>query len=81
VLYSVQVNEQGELAIPAELLGAVAPGTRYKIEVHGSSLILNPETTSECAQKAKRWREWAASHSPQPSKIPTEALRREAIYE
>ncbi|GAB4216289.1 MAG: hypothetical protein OHK0012_18220 [Synechococcales cyanobacterium] len=77
--YSLQVNEQGELAIPAELPGAVAPGTRYQVEVHGSSLILKQDTHSELA--AKRWREWATSHPPQKSEIPGEALRREEIYE
>ncbi|MDX2270421.1 MAG: hypothetical protein NW237_00510 [Cyanobacteriota bacterium] len=77
----LRVNELGELSVPAEVLGSVPPGTSYRLEIQGSSLILSPETTSECAQKAKRWREWAASHSPQPSQISTEALRREAIYE
>lgn len=83
----VEIHEDGTLHLPAEVLEAIKPNTRFLIEVDREKLILHPElkpqpfwATATPAERAKRFREWSQSHQDGPN-LPDEALRRENIYD
>jgi hypothetical protein len=85
--YILEVNEQGALYLPPELLGNAKPHTRYVLGVQGDTLILHPEkpqpfwVTATPQKQAEAFRKWASmERSPAPT-LPLEALRRENIYE
>ncbi len=42
----VEVNEEGALYMPAEVLTQVKPHQRFVLEVNSGTLILRPETTA-----------------------------------
>jgi hypothetical protein len=82
----VEVNEDGTLYLPPELIGHVGPHTRFVVEPQGEDLLLRLEpdskpfwATATPEERAKRFDEWVASHKEGPN-LPDEALSRESIY-
>lgn len=83
----VEVNEEGELHLPAEVLKQVTPHKRFVVEVSDGTLTLRPETkeqpfwaTATPEEWVKEFRQWVASHKDSPN-LPLEALSRDSIYD
>ncbi len=83
----LEVDERGNLQLPADVLPISKPHTRYVASTNGHQLILAPadiETpfwrTSAPAERAEEILRWAASHTDGPS-LPEEATHRDSIYE
>jgi len=88
----LEVNDEGALVIPADLLNGAAPHQRFTAESAGNNLVLMPESapnvdadpfwrTATPEEWAKRFREWADSPRPEAPSLSDESLRRENIYE
>lgn len=43
----IEVNEDGTLSLPTEILEAIAPNRRFVVEVKDKTLILYPESQSQ----------------------------------
>ncbi len=83
----VEVNEDGALYLPPEIIGHARPHSRYVVEAQGEALLLRPETDSQPfwatatpEERVKRFLDWVASHEDGPN-LPDESLSRESIYE
>ena len=83
----VEVNEDGALYLPAELIGHAEPHTHYVVDPQGEALLLRPETESQPfwatatpEEWVKSFEEWVSSHKEGPN-LPDEALSRESIYD
>ena len=83
----VEVSESGTLQLPAEILQAIAPNTRFVVEVESDRLILSPVppeqpfwATATPEERVERFHQWVQSHKDGPN-LPDEALRRENIYD
>ncbi|PSO61979.1 MAG: hypothetical protein BRC49_09855 [Cyanobacteria bacterium SW_10_48_33] len=83
----IEVNEDGTLSLPTEILEAIAPNRRFVVEVKDKTLILYPESQSQPfwvtatpQKRAERWRQWVQSHKDDPN-LSEEALRRENMYD
>ena len=88
--HTVEVNEEGELHLPAEILKQVKPHKRFVVEVSDGTLILRPETkeqpfwaTASPEEWVEHFHQWLASIRARESgpPLPDEALRRENIYD
>jgi hypothetical protein len=82
----LETNAQGELEIPAGILGA-GPHVRFRLEQDGQSLRLVPEpppleATQSANARAQAFHEWVAG-LPKGSgpALSAEALRRENFYD
>lgn len=82
----VEVSESGILQLPAEILQAIGPNTRFVVEVESDRLILSPVpleqpfwATATPEERAERLMQWVQSHQ-NGANLPDEALRRENIY-
>jgi len=83
----VEINEEGAITLPAEVLEQVKPHKRFVVEVHNGALVLHPEAeslpfwaTATPEERAKDLRQWVASHKGGPG-LPLEALSRETMYD
>ncbi|MFQ4136404.1 hypothetical protein PGN35_008790 [Nodosilinea sp. PGN35] len=84
----VEVSETGTIQLPPQVLDAIRPNTRFRIEVSDENrLILFPVgsglpfwATATPQERAERWHQWVQSHKNGPN-LPDEALRRENIYD
>jgi hypothetical protein len=83
----VEVSEAGTLQLPAEILQAIQPNTRFVVEVESDRLILSPVppeqpfwATATPEERAERLMQWVQSHQS-GANLPDEALRRENIYD
>jgi hypothetical protein len=83
----VEVSEAGTLQLPAEILQAIQPNTRFVVEVESDRLILSPVppeqpfwATATPEERAERLMQWVQSHQ-NGANLPDEALRRENIYD
>ncbi|GAA6617686.1 hypothetical protein [Scytonema sp. NUACC26] len=83
----VEVNEDGTLSLPKEILEAVKPHKRFAIEIRNGNLILSPQNLSEPfwatatpQERAEYLMQWVQSHRD-GSNLPDEALRRENMYD
>jgi bifunctional DNA-binding transcriptional regulator/antitoxin component of YhaV-PrlF toxin-antitoxin module len=83
----VEVSESGTLQLPAEILQAIRPNTRFVVEVESDRLILSPVppeqpfwATATPEEGVERFHQWVQSHKDGPN-LPDEALRRENIYD
>ncbi len=62
----VEVDDQGAIQLPDELLAVVKPRTRFIVELQGATLILHPEGTqpfwriASSAERAEMVRRWAS---------------------
>lgn len=83
----IEVNSDGALYLPSEILEAIKPNKRFVVEINNQTLILYPENTSQPfwatatpEERAEHLMQWVLSHKQGPN-LPDEALRRENIYE
>ncbi|WP_250121731.1 hypothetical protein [Chroococcidiopsis sp. CCMEE 29] len=84
----VEISATGTLQLPPQILQAIQPNTRFRIEVEEENrLILSPVSseqpfwaTATPEERAERWHQWVQSHKNGPN-LPDEALRRENIYD
>lgn len=83
----VEIDEDGMLPLPAEVLEQVKPNRCFVIEVTNGTLVLRPEpgarplwATATPEERAKEIRRWVARHKGGPG-LPLEALSRETIYD
>lgn len=84
--YIIELNEEGALYLPAEVLTQVKPYRRFVLEVHNGTLLLRPETTEQpfwATATPEEWvqhfQQWVARHNTGPN-LPQEAVSRESIY-
>ena len=57
----LEVNEDGSLVIPADLLNGAEPHQRYRAESAGKTLVLKPESAlPEKLDRDEWWRQWNA---------------------
>ena len=83
----VEINAQGAIQLPRDLLDTVKPHTRFVIEVQGELLVLRPVTdlpfwqTATPQERAEAAREWAAIERPAAQPIPDAALHRDQLYD
>ena len=60
----LEVEENGTLTLPSEVLENAPPHSRYILETHGKNLLLRPETEKPVAPRKPRkqqkpsWEEW-----------------------
>ena len=83
----VEINEEGAITLPAEVLEQIRPHKRFVVEVHDGILVLHPESeplpfwaTATPEERAEDLRRWVASHKEGPG-LSLEALSRETIYD
>jgi hypothetical protein len=83
----VEVSKSGTLQLPAEILQAIEPNTRFVVEVESDRLILSPVSleqpfwaTATPEERVERFHQWVQSHKG-GANLPDEALRRENIYD
>jgi hypothetical protein len=83
----VEVSEEGDLHLPADVLEHVRPHTRYEVSLHGDAIVLKPVdspipfwATASPRERAEDLARWAAGHTDGPG-LPDEALRREHLYD
>ena len=83
----IEINEEGGLSLPAEVLEQMKPHKRFVAQIVSGMLILRPENqplpfwaTATPEERAKDLRQWVASHKDGPG-LPLEALSRETIYD
>jgi hypothetical protein len=83
----LEVDAEGSLRLPAELLGNAKPHTRYVVDIQGDTLILRPEAarpfwaTATPEERAEAFRRWAAVERPPAPDLPLEAISRDTIYD
>ena len=83
----IEVNEEGGLYLPPEVLGNTEPHTRYALQAQNGTLMLTRLeqeqpfwATATPEERAKAFREWALNHKGGPG-LSDEMLRRENMYE
>ena len=83
----VEVDEQGAIQLPAELLTTVKPHTRFALERRGATLVLQPLAsqpfwaTATPEERAAAVRRWAALERPAAPPLSDMAVSREQIYD
>ena len=87
MIYTLEINDQGTLQIPSDLLPDIQPHTRYQLEIQGDTLILRPQKkqpfwqTATPAQRTAKFRAWVTkTKRPVAPTLPDEALSRDTIY-
>lgn len=83
----VEVNEDGVLALPAELLHSAEPHTRYQVSVHGDTITIRPADaekpfwmTATPQERADDFLEWVRGLPPGPG-LSDWAVSRDSIYD
>lgn len=82
----LELDPQGELRVPAEVLRQLPVTSQYQLEIQDGAVILRPIgaepfwQAATSAERANRWRDWASQERPRGSGLPNEALHRDAIY-
>ncbi len=83
----LETGDNGDLRVPAKLIGGVKPHTPFELQVTGEVLTLRPLAGQQPfwrratpAQRAEAFRKWAAACPPVP-RLPDEALQRENWYD
>lgn len=83
----VEVDEHGAIQLPADLLAAVKPHTRFALERRGATLVLQPLTeapfwaTASPMERAAALRAWAALSRPAAPPLSDAAIGREQMYD
>lgn len=84
---TVEVNKEGTLLIPADVLEQMKPHTRFIVEVDQDRMVLRPENkeqpfwvTARPEEWVKDFRQWVASHKGGPG-LSDEAVSRESMYD
>ncbi len=85
--YILEISQQGDLQIPADILPHIKPHTRYQVEIQGETLILRPQNKQPFwqiatpTQRVAKFKEWARqTKRPLRPILSDEALSRESIY-
>lgn len=82
----LEIDSQGELRVPAEVLRQLSLTDQYRLEIQEGALILRPVTeqpfwrVATAEARAKRWLSWADRPRPQGAGLPDDALKWDAIY-
>ena len=83
----LEVDERGNLQLPADALPISKPHTRYVASTNGHQVVLAPADsekpfwmTAAPAERAEDILRWAASHTDGPG-LPEQATHRDSIYE
>jgi hypothetical protein len=83
----VEVDEHGAIQLPADLLAAMKPHTRFALELRGTTLVLQPLTsapfwaTATPEERAAAVRQWAALERPVSPPLSDAAVSREQMYD
>ena len=83
----VELDERGAIQLPADLLAAVPPHTRFTLERRGTTLVLQPLaaaplwTTATPEARAAAIRQWAALERPASPPLSDAAVSREQMYD
>ena len=83
----VEVDEHGTIQLPADLLNAVKPHTRFALEVQGTTLVLHRVTdpplwqTATPQERVAAMRRWVALERPDAPVLPDRVLHREHMYD
>lgn len=83
----VEVDERGAIQLPADLLAAVKPHSRYLLEQRGTSLVLQPITaapfwvTATLTERVAALRKWANYDRPASLPLSDAAVSREQMYD
>jgi len=83
----LEVDEGGNLQLPANVLPISKPHTRYVASINGHQVVLAPAEseqpfwmTATPAERAEDILRWANSYTDGPN-LPDEATHRDSIYE
>lgn len=83
----VEINADGIIQLPTEIMTRIKPPARFVIEEEAGEFVLRLEknkqpfwVTATPEERAADLRQWALSHKNGPN-LPDEALRRENMYE
>ena len=83
----LEVDERGNLQLPADVLPISKPHTRYVASTNGNQVVLAPADsekpfciTATPSERAADILRWATSHKEGPG-LRDEATRRDSIYE
>ena len=83
----IEVNEEGAVYLPADLLDHAPPHSRFVVSVRGGAIVLQPVaspppfwTTASPQERAEDLLNWATGNPDGPG-LPDEALRREHLYD
>jgi hypothetical protein len=84
----LEVSEDGTLHVPAEFLAGAQPHSQYELDVSGKVVTLRPAAeerpfweTATIEERIEAFKRWAESAPPDTPDVPSEALRREAMYD
>jgi hypothetical protein len=90
----IEVNEQGELRLPPQVVGVFAPGTKFLVEVDDGRLIVSPQSLGQAADDAAHsWqsadlhdrmeavRQWLNRPRPPIPPLSLEEISRETFYD
>jgi hypothetical protein len=83
----LEVDERGNLQLPADVLPISKPHTRYVASSDGHQVVVAPADNEKPfwmaappAERAEDILRWAASHADGPG-LPQKATHRDSIYE
>ena len=82
-----EINDDGNLTLPASVLRAAKPHTRYQVDVQGDALVLRPldQEPLRVSASTDEWIDaflrWVNGPRPAAPLLRDEALRRESIYD
>jgi hypothetical protein len=84
----VEVNDEGELTLPRDVLGSAQPHARYEVDANGALVVLHLIDSQEpfwSTATADEWidsfRLWMDQPRPHAPALPDEAFGRECIYD
>lgn len=82
----IEVDDEGNIMLPRDIIGKARPHTRYEVDVEGNTVTLRRlEGQQALMADAQEWirsfLEWMESPRPSAPMLPDEALRRENIYD
>jgi hypothetical protein len=83
----VELDDNGELRVPAAMLPGATPHARYQVEVRERQVLISPANGAElfwqmagAQERAADILQWAESHRQGPG-LPDQATTRESIYD
>ena len=83
----LELDDKGELRVPAAMLPGATPHARYHVEVRERQVLISPANGAElfwqqasAPERAADILQWAESHRQGPG-LPDQATTRESIYD
>ena len=84
----LEVNDEGELTLPSDVLGLARPHTKYEVDANGVLVVLHAIGNQEpfwYVASSEEWIEsfhlWMNQPRPPAPSLPDEAFGRESIYD